>query len=97
MGAASTRPSLRPLFFRGAKLWDHSGSSCREMAKLRLLFEKLIRCSMESKQSARFHSSCPGLSRVSTPRGICGDKDVDGRVKPGHDDHEVNMSAMKLV
>jgi hypothetical protein len=30
--------------------------------------------------------SCPGLSRASTFLGTVGKKDVNGRVKPGHDE-----------
>jgi penicillin-binding protein 1C len=30
-------------------------------------------------------SSCPGLTRASTTVAVDGEKDVDGRVKPGHD------------
>jgi hypothetical protein len=34
-------------------------------------------------------SSCPGLSRASTPFLLIVGKDVDGRDKPGHDGCEV--------
>src|SRR5437879_101541 len=33
----------------------------------------------------RSKSSCPGLSRASTTSRCSASKDVDGRVKPGHD------------
>jgi hypothetical protein len=32
------------------------------------------------------YSSCPRLSRASTPFGCSKKEDVDGRDKPGHDD-----------
>ena len=36
----------------------------------------------------RFSPSCPGLTRASTIYFFCGAKDVDGWVKPGHDERE---------
>src|SRR6266566_4477211 len=38
-------------------------------------------------------SSWPGLSRPSTSYTVSAKKDVDARVKPGHDDGEVHANA----
>jgi hypothetical protein len=36
-------------------------------------------------------SSCPALCRASTSYLRCSKKDVDGRVKPGHDEKRVGV------
>src|SRR5207253_2367563 len=41
-------------------------------------------------------SSCPGLSRASTSSGDA-KKDVDGRVKPGHDGGNIVPSSLHLI
>jgi hypothetical protein len=50
-----------------------------EGCRLRTIAEALLR------QSIPRNSSCPGLSRPSTPLKQRGAKDVDGRDEPGHD------------
>ena len=40
---------------------------------------------MSEASNEHLSSSCPGLSRASTPSLVEGSKDVDGRDKPGHD------------
>src|ERR1700744_15786 len=105
MGAASTRPSLRPLFFRGAKLWDHSGMSCREIAKLRPLFEKLIRCSIEVRRvgkaaaarrlRAHHRSMHATLKRWARRGGMLAGGDIPRRAfaHPTHSSHDSSIDA----
>ena len=77
-----------------------AASDCRPMCRYRRIepraacWRSRLKCCCELKLMDRC-ASCPGLSRASTSWQRRGNKDVDGRDKPGHD--EIDLSTQSRI